>query len=191
MCEPVTILTVATAATGAVSSIMAGRAEAASATAQAQIARNNSILAMQRADQERQIGRQDEERLRRQTARIVGTQRAMTGAAGIELGSGSPLDVLQDTVTEAELDALTIRASAAQRASDLEFEAANQRFQAGLFDRQARGANRAGLMGAAGSILGGAAQLPGFSFSAKGARSAWANAPGRARSSTKAGAGWK
>lgn len=181
MCEPTTILLIATAATGAVSSVMAGNAQAASSQAQAQISRNNAIISGQRATQEEQIGKQEEERLRRQVARVTGTQRAMTGAAGIELGSGSPLDVLAATVEEGELDALTIRSNAQQRASDLRFEQQNLGFQAGVLDREARSAQRAGWMNAAGSILGAASSMPSGSFSAKGARTAFANAPGRSQ----------
>lgn len=189
MCEPVTVLTVASAATGAVGSVMAGNAQAASASAQAQIARNNAILAGQRADQEVQIGKQEEERLRRDVSRVIGSQRAMTGASGIDLSAGSPLDVLAATAKEGEMDALTIRANAQQRASDLRFEQQNLNFQGRMLDREARSARRAGWMNAAGSILGSASSLPSGSFSAKGVRGALANAPWRASTNIKTGKG--
>ena len=54
----------------------------------------------------RDIGRISAEDVRRSGARVKGAQLAAFGAAGVDPGSGTPLEVLRNTAEEVELEAL-------------------------------------------------------------------------------------
>jgi hypothetical protein len=54
----------------------------------------------------RDIGRVSAQDVRREGERIKSSQRAAFGAAGVDPGSGTPLEVLRATAAEVELDAL-------------------------------------------------------------------------------------
>jgi len=58
----------------------------------------------------------EEDQARLKTRLRIGEQRAGYAASGVELGSGSPLDVTSDTAMFGELDALTIRSNAQREA---------------------------------------------------------------------------
>lgn len=73
----------------------------------ARVAENEAILAAR-------VKVDEEANLRRQSDRLVATQRVATAASGIEM-SGSPLQALADTYFNTEMDALRI-----QYASDIE-----------------------------------------------------------------------
>jgi len=102
----------AAAVLGLVGSLMSASAQSSAARQQAeyqnQIARYNAQQAENQAAYARQAAAAEESRFRRQSAKELGAIRAQYGAAGVEI-EGSPLDVLQESATMAELDALTIR----------------------------------------------------------------------------------
>ena len=102
----------------------------------------------------------EERNLRREHQRAIGKQRAQIGASGLEL-SGSPLEVLLDSVREAEFDALTGRYGTKTQA-----EAARTRA------RQARGAIPGIIIGGAAKVAGGSGLMSNwFGESAMNARS--------------------
>lgn len=82
---------------------------------------------------------------------LIGSQRAQMGAAGLDLQSGSPLEVLLGTAQVGEQDVQTIRNNAAREAWGYQSERRNVLAQGRL-------AKYSGRFGAAGTILGGAAQ---------------------------------
>lgn len=84
-------------------------------------------------------------RQQRTARRVQGAARAAYGASGVTM-EGSPLDVLEDNATQAELDTLTLRYRGELRAQGYEQEGAMARFRG---DQQAR----AGRMAAAGTLL--------------------------------------
>jgi len=45
----------------------------------------------------------------RESARLMGAQRAAYAKSGVDVGSGTPLDVLAETAAESELEALRVR----------------------------------------------------------------------------------
>ena len=87
--------------------------------------------------------------------RMLGAQRAAYGAAGLDPGGGSPLDVMADTEQQYRFDALDRYSSglaAARRAgrqSEFDLDAAKAE------DEAARAAAKAGRTSGFGSILGG------------------------------------
>jgi hypothetical protein len=91
-----------------------------------------------------------------QTGLLLGAQRARLAAGGVDVGSGSALDLLMNTAGIGEQDALTIRNNAAREAWGLRTQAKDQQ-------AQARFARAAGLYGAGSTLLTGAGQvLSGF-----------------------------
>jgi hypothetical protein len=97
------------------------------------------------ADYLRGIGRVEAEDTRRAGAKLIGSQTVGFAGAGVDIGSGSPLDVLGDTVAEIELAALRAQFS--------------RESQAGSLERRGQQALMMGVTSGIGTVLGGAAQL--------------------------------
>ncbi|PWR24985.1 hypothetical protein [Zavarzinia aquatilis] len=96
----------------------------------------------------------EEDRLRRQQAQELGRQRAAFAESGLA-PSGSVLDVMTESATNAELDALTLRYRGQVEANDLRNQGSITRWQG----RQAR---RAGYIGAGAALLSGASSFAGM-----------------------------
>jgi len=120
-------------------------AQSAQATAEynAQVAENEAVL-LARAK------RDEEETLRQQSDRLIGTQRLMTAASGVQM-TGSPLQALADTYFSTAMDAAMI-----QYAGDI--EQVQKQSEAAL--TRAEGGARASALKyqAYGSLLSGAQQ---------------------------------
>lgn len=70
----------------------------------------------------KRLGKAEEEDERRKNSRLIASQEVAFAKAGIALGSGTPLDVLGDSVAEAELQALRIRFARKTEADNLKQE---------------------------------------------------------------------
>lgn len=88
------------AATSAVGAIRQGQATAAAQD-------YNTKIAQQNAESARLQGNAADEALARDQRRRIGAAEAAFGAAGVDLGSGSPVDVLADMTRSAMQDRLT------------------------------------------------------------------------------------
>lgn len=120
---------------------------------------NARILDRQAADAEARGG-QDASLIERRTRQLVGTQRARLAGQGVDVGTGSALDVQVDTQTMSEMDKLTARNNAAREAYGYRSQAQSVRTGASLQARAARGAARSTLLqsytsGAKDLVLGG------------------------------------
>lgn len=109
----------------------------------------NAKVAENQATAAKQAAAVREEQHRERVRRLAGTQRAVSGASGIE-EAGSPLLVMADTLEQAELDAQRIRYGGEVSATGFESQARLARFQG---DQAAR----AGTIGAGSTLLSGAA----------------------------------
>ena len=125
----------------------------------ARVARRNAVMAGYAAQDALDRGARDELTTRLQYKQIKGRQRAAFAANGVVVDEGSALDVVLDTVALGEFDALTVRSNAAK-------EAFNYREQADQFNSSAwmqtiagKDAQRAGYIGAAGTLLSGASSV--------------------------------
>jgi hypothetical protein len=167
VCEPVSIgvgtallvgggtagFTSATAGTAIAIGLTAGSGALAAASqieaanAAEDVARYNASIRSIQARDAVERGELEEREFRRRASRVLGAQRAAFGASGVQLDSGSPLDVLEDTAATAELDALTIRSNAQREA--FAFEAG-----ATAFRNEADNVRRLGQLQATGTILG-------------------------------------
>lgn len=132
---------VASTAMQAVGSIQQGRAADKAARYNAKILEQNAATELSQASER-------EDAVRRQAAMVLGKQSAAFAQSGGGMG-GSAADVMQQSSTMAELDALTTRYEGALRAQGLRAEAATERYAG-------KQAKQAGYFNAANSILSGA-----------------------------------
>src|SRR5436309_562035 len=63
-----------------------------------------------------QRGKEQEDLFRKQIKGVIGSQRASYASQDLDISSGSPLEVQQDTARSGELDALAMRTNAAREA---------------------------------------------------------------------------
>ena len=117
-------------------------------------ARYNARVAENEAQETRRVGTEAENAQRLKTAMLLSKQRAQIGAAGVELGSGSALQLQEDTATLGEADALRIRSNFERKAAGLETGAE-------LTLAQGEFAASAGINKATGTLLSGAASIAG------------------------------
>jgi len=103
-------------AVSAASTAYAITAQRAQARYQGQVEEENRKLAMLAADDAIQRGDVEEQAARMRTRQLISLQDAKFAASGVEVGSGSALDVTMDTAQFGELDALTIRNNAQREA---------------------------------------------------------------------------
>lgn len=95
-----------------------------------------------------QEGQIAENNVRRQAMETIGQSRANAGASGFSSNSGSPVDVFQSSVYNAEMDALNTRFSYGAKAKSYEMDAKLQRQRAGF-------AQQGGWLTASGTLLSG------------------------------------
>ncbi len=138
-----------------------GQAQAAAANYQAQVARNNAIIAKQNADAATAAGENQAEQSLMKTGMTVGAARAAAAANGLDPNSGSPLSLQTDTAKTGAVNALTIRNNAAWQAYGDQVQGMSQTAQAGLDQAQSGWDAQAGGMGAATSLLSGASAVSG------------------------------
>lgn len=134
---PWIIMAVSTYAT-----VRAGQAQSATAKYAAQVSQQNSA-AMQ------QQGAAAAAAQRRDAMRKLGLLAANYGASGVDPSTGSPLDVLSDSVGQATLDNLNVR-------YNYQLRALGYQNSSTLDSAQASDATTSSYLSAAGSLLGGA-----------------------------------
>lgn len=136
--------------------------------AQRQLADYNAEVAEMQANDALARGAEEEARHRVNVRRMVGSQRAGLAAQGVDISSGSALDIQADTAQMGELDALTIRANAAREAWGFKVQAVDLR-QRGLIAEQtgymnAEATRIAGKAGATSTLISGAGKMLAISY---------------------------
>lgn len=119
--------------------------------AQAQVNRNNALIAGWQAEDAIKRGGKDAMRVRTRANRLKGAQRAGFGANGVDMTTGSALQILSDTEYFGELDAITAKDNAAKEAWALRNQAMGFSAEAGLM--QGRADAEKPLMAAGTSLL--------------------------------------
>ena len=158
MCDLVTATIAASTLVGTAGTIQQGNAAQDAANYQAQVAeRNREISEMQAVDAKKR-GRVEETRKRRQTEQRLGAQRAAMAANGIDIDSGSSLDVLGDTAQFGELDALTIRSNTEREARGFRQQGQNFQSEANLSRARGSAAKTGSLFNAGSTLLTGASK---------------------------------
>lgn len=157
------ILSIASTALGAgmtaVGQIQQGRAAAAQANYQSQVANNNRILAMRAADDALHRGKIAETQQRFKTRQLIGLQRASLASNGVLVDTGTALGLTVDTAGIGELDALTVRDNAAREADRFRQQGANFAAESELLALKAKSSS--GLGAAFGTLLTGAGSVAG------------------------------
>lgn len=116
------------------------------------VAKYNARVAENTAQDVINKGVEEENIQRQKTAELLARQRAELGAAGVDIASGSALQLQQDTQTLGEADALRIRSGAEGQAQSL-------LTQAELTESQGEYAQVAASNKATGSLLKGASSV--------------------------------
>lgn len=107
MCEPMTIAAVAMAA----GSVMQGYAAKQQGEYANDVAKYNARQQENEAQMVRKQGTEAENRQRERTVQLMSQQRAQIGASGVDISSGSPLQLQQDAAMLGEADARLIRSN--------------------------------------------------------------------------------
>jgi hypothetical protein len=136
-------------------------AQAGMAGYQAQLARNQQMIAEWSAQRALQQGRADEQSSRLDAASLLGKQRAALAAQGGDVNSGSPLDIQADTARAGAFDAQTIRNNAELKAYQARLQAYGSAADAARYDARSANALARLPFGIASSLLGGARSIAG------------------------------
>lgn len=147
--------TVVSGAVGAVGAVMNAQAQSAAAKYNAEVAQQNAKIQQQNAIWAQQAGEQQAAVEEQKTRARVGAIMAAQAANGIDVNSGSALDTRSSAKELGELSALTIRSNAAKESYGYETQSWNASAEANLDKMNAAAAEQAGMIGAAGDLLGG------------------------------------
>lgn len=161
MCDPVTltVLTVGAGLLTAGGQIYAADAQSKQMKYQASVATENRKLELEARDDTRKRGEMEQLRHWRKVAAMEGEQRATMGAAGLDLGFGSPNDILAETASLGFEDAAIIDENTNREARGYEIRAINYGNEAKSLKYSAKAAKTAGYIQAAGTLLGTASQV--------------------------------
>ena len=122
---------------------------------QAGIAQLNQKIALQNRDYSLATGEQQAAQEGMKQRAIAGRTKAVQGASGIDVGSGSSVDVQTSEAKIAGMDLATIRNNAARKAYGYTVEAAQDTAQAGLYTMAGVNAKQAADIKATGSLISG------------------------------------
>lgn len=167
MADPITLSTLAMAGTaagagvGAFGAITGGNAQAGMYEYQQGVAKINQQIQKQNADYARATGEVEASVEGAKNRQAVGGIRAVQGASGVDVGSGSATQVQEGQRQQGEFDQAIIRSNAAKKAYGYEVEATQSEAQANIYGMAAKNSKTAGLLGAFTSILGGATSVAG------------------------------
>jgi len=157
MAVAVPYLIMASAVVGAVGAVNSANAQADNYRFQAQAQQTNATIAQQNAHNQLLVTDANEDQKRRKSAMQLGEQRASLLTAGIG-ADGSASDAIGQSAANAELDALNIRYQGQLQAANYTNQSLMDTAQAGASNQSAHNAIQAGYIGAASSLLSGAAK---------------------------------
>jgi hypothetical protein len=140
---------------GAVGSARSTSANNAAAEYQARLSEREAQAHEQLRADAMARGKIDADTHRLKVGQVIGSQRASAGGSGFKADVGSALDVVADTASWGEMDALTIENNAAREAYSYGEAATSARLQADLARRSKRSVGTAVM----GSILSGVGPL--------------------------------
>ena len=147
---------------GVVGAVVSSRAAKASAEYDAQVSRNNAIIAEQNAEDARKRGKIEADEQRKRVNQTVGATRASLAANGLLIDDGTgttSAGLLSDVRDAGELDILTIKHNSELEARRYELQANSARNTAGGLSLKAKSYNpfldgvTAGVSGYANSRL--------------------------------------
>jgi hypothetical protein len=144
---------------GAFGASQAADAQAASYNYKAAVASNNAIIAQRNAAAATQAGEQKAQSNDLKTRNLVGTQLVTQAANGLDIGSGTNVNIRQSAEDLGHLDTLTILNNAAKNAAGFKAQGMNFTAESALDTSAAENAKTAGEFSVASSLLGGASSF--------------------------------
>jgi len=141
------------------SSMKQAQAQQEQASYQADVARNNQVIAQQNAKAALDAGETEAQTQRIKTAALVGQQRSAAAGSGLDPNVGSAADLQGDAAFLGEQDVNTIKHNATLQAYGYQVQGTTAAAQAGLYEAQAKAAGGNGLLSAGGSLAGGASTV--------------------------------
>lgn len=147
-------LAIAGAVASAASSVSQAKAASAQAKSAAQAANYNAAVAAQNAKTALDQGNANEEAQRRKARMVMGTQRAALAEAGIG-NEGTASDLVEQSASNAEMDALNIRYEAQLQSTGFLNQSALDTLQAKNARKQASQAMTSGYINAGAGALSG------------------------------------
>lgn len=139
---------------GAAGKLLGGVSSAHAASYQAQVARNNAVVAQQNAAYAASAGASQTEQAGLKARSRDAAVRASLAANGVDVNTGSAADVQVSSRELGQLDTATVANNAALEAYGYRTQATNYTAQAGLEQSQVVPDVLGGVLGAAGSFLG-------------------------------------
>lgn len=155
------------AGVSAIGSIAGGEATANAANYNAEVAQNNATIAKQNAAYSIAAGQADVEKEGLKNAAAAGELKASQAANGVDVNTGSAVDVQVGQREQGDLDAQTTLNNAELKAYGYESQATGFTAQAGLDKQEAEDAPIGAGLSAAGGLLGSASSL-GFKWTGSG-----------------------
>ena len=123
------------------------------------MAEQNAKIAEQQGLASLRQGALEQERIARRARQIQGQQRALYGASGVDISSGSPLEIQASTEYMAAQDKALVRYNAELKKWGFDVESANYKAQAQQYGNMGKSAIVGGLLGAGSTILNGSGVL--------------------------------
>ncbi len=159
MCDPTAIVAVQAIGVGlsAMSAYSQSQAKQNQYAYQAAMARNNQTAANYAADSTRKKGKIVEQQHRIRVGQLKDKQKTSLAASGVEVDSGSALDILADTAEMGEWDAQMIRHNTMMKVWEHQLAANNAGAQAGLYSNAA--SNQSPLLAGLTTLVSGAGSV--------------------------------
>ena len=133
---------------GGVSSYQQGKAQQAQYNYQAKVNEENAKIAQENANVQRQQGIEEARLQRMKAIQTIGSQQTAMAANGVDVTSGTSVDVIADTAAMGELDALQTQYNYESKARGYEVQAGNFKNQGNLDVIAGKNAYSAGKMNA-------------------------------------------
>jgi hypothetical protein len=148
MCEPTTIALVATAVAGTTAAV--GQYQQGQASRQ--MANYNATMAEYAAQDSQRRGEEEAQAIQRKASQLEGAQRSLMASRGLDLGVGTPADIIDSTDFFAQQDVNTARFNASRDAWNLRARGELERYEGRMAARNANMQAFSTLLGTAGSV---------------------------------------
>ncbi len=159
MCEPTTIMMGVGVAMSVLGQVQAGQAAQASGEFNAAVARNNAQAARDAAGVEHAIGKVKSAKAQLAARQAAGLARAGGAGRGVDVNTGSILDLIEDETLAGQLASDTIKNNTARRVQALTFQSSNFDAQSGLLLAEGSNAASAANIGAFGTLATGGSKV--------------------------------
>jgi len=165
MADPFTLATVGIGATaggsvlGGLGNMLSGQSSQNMYNYQSAVALVNKQISDQNASYAIAAGETSAQQSGMQTRATIGTTRATQGAGGLDVNSGSNLNVRSSEAEVGAESAALIRSNAAKQAYGYEVEGLQYTAQSAVYKQAGSQSALAGMIGAGSSLLGGAGSV--------------------------------